>query len=160
MSYNTHLQLKTPVTPRDIRTALVQDKTLADLGLVDRGEEDGLFSHSVGLFVLPWDDEDRHMITGGFQTGSATVTIIPRSGTAGDVAYKAQDRVVASLLRLVPGDVCLAGEGSAAPGLLRLGGTIYVNPDGFRPESLATNGYAPERVVVGIPTQAAGAAAE
>lgn len=160
MSFNTNLQLRTPLTPKQVITALAHDRELADLGLEDKGEEDGLFSHPVGVIVTPWEDEDCHMITGGFQTGSVTVTIIPRRRAAGSAAHEAQERVIASLLRLVPGDVCLANEGSARPALLRVDGIVYVNPNEARPESLAANGYVPERLVIGVPSRIAKSAAE
>ena len=56
--------------------------------------------------------------------------------------------------------MCLADEDSAGPNMLRLGGTVYVNPHGCRPDNLTDFGYAPERLVVGIPARAAEAAAE
>ena len=51
----------------------------------------------------------------------------------------------------MPGDVCAAQQDSAGPGLLRLGGIVYINPDWIGPEDLTDFGDAPERLVVGIP---------
>lgn len=151
MSIDTYVQLRTPMTAEEVRTALVHHPELADLGLVDLGEEDSLISHPVSVVITPWEEDDRLLIDDGFETGSVQVTTIPRSGAAGDAAYRAEERIIAALLRLMLGDVRLADQNNAGPDLLRLGGTVYVDPDGFRPESLAENGYMPGRLVIGIP---------
>ena len=82
MSIDTHMQLRTPLSAGEVRAVLLHDPALADLRLVDHGERDGLGSDRVSLVVTPWEEDDHHLIDGGFETGSVTVTLIPgRVGT-------------------------------------------------------------------------------
>lgn len=157
MSADTLMLLRTPLPAAQVRTALVHDPALADLGLADNGEWVGMGNKRLSLTVNPWDGDELDMIPDGFETADVTVTLTPGWGVEG---WEAMQRVLAAVLRLVPGDVCLANENAAGPDLLRLGGVVYINPDGFRPDNLARFGHTPERIVVGIPAQAAEAAAE
>lgn len=158
MSKETYIQFRTITTPEEVKAALVRDPALADLGLIERSNG-WIGGGGVNVIVDPWnadpdpEEDDRHTISGGFEMADLLVGVI-----FGD--YEARCRVIAALLRLVPGDVCLADYDSAGPNVLRLDGTVYVNPRGYRPENLTDFGYAPERMVIGIPAQAAEAAAE
>ena len=149
MSIDTHMQLRTPLSVKEVRTALRHDPALADLRLVDHGEQDGLGSNQVSLVVWPWEEDDRHLIDGGFETGSVTITLIPGRGKE---RWDAFYRALAAVLRRVPGDLCAAQQDSAGPDLLRLGGVAYINADWIGPEDLTDFGYVPERLVVGIPS--------
>ena len=135
------------MTDAEVRTALVRDPGLADLHLVDRGTG-WIGSNLVSLVVRPWEDDDRDLIDGGFQSATVTAKIVPKPGPA---RLDAERRVTAAILRLVPGDACLASEDSAGPTLLRLADAVYVDPDWFRPEDMAEFGGPPRRLVTGIP---------
>lgn len=148
MSIDTHMQLRTPLSAAQVRAALVHDPELADLHLMDHGERDSLGSNQVSLVVKPWEEEDRHLIDGGFETATVRVKLIPKRGPT---RFEAEHRALAAVLRLVPGDVCAAQQDSAGPDLLRLGGVVYINSDWIGPADLTDFGYVPERLVVGIP---------
>ena len=152
MSQDTLMLLRTPFTAAEVRAALADDPALAHLGLVDRGERGGVGCHLVKLAVRPWREDDYDLIPDGFETATVTVTLMIRRG---EEEWQAMMRVVAAILRLVPGDVCLADQDAAGPDLLRLQGVVYVRPDGFGADNLARYGHTPERLVIGIPSLAA-----
>lgn len=145
MSIDTHILLRTPVSARQVMDALMADLG-PDLGL-ERFGDDELASDVLSVDVTPWSEDDRDLIEGGFGTATVRVMLSPRTSDAG---FDAAFRVLAALLRLVPGDACAQEQGGGPLGLLRLGGTVYVNPGQVRPEDLTGNGYLPERLVVGI----------
>ena len=147
MSIDTHILSRTPLSAAQVRSALVHDLALADLGLVDHGEQVGIGGSRVSLVVRPWEEEDHDLIENGFETATVRVKVIPGRGPT---RFESEQRIIAAILRLVLGDVCLAGQDAAGPDLLRLGGVVYVNPEGFRPENLIRFGHHPERIVVGI----------
>lgn len=157
MSIDTFVQLRTSLAAAQVRAALVQDPALADLGLVDHGERVGIGGDWVSLVVKPWQAESHELIEDGFEAATVWVKLIPKWGEEG---WDAVMCVLAAILRLVPGDVCLAGQDNAGPDLLRLDGVVYVNPDGFRADNLDRYGYRPERVVTGIPPRTVGTAAQ
>jgi len=156
MSNDTHMLLRTPLSAAEVRAALVHDPALANLGLVDFPVQGEVGSDWINLIVRPWREDDHDLIEDGFETATVRVKFIPGWGTEG---WEAEQRALAAILRLVPGDVCLANQDAAGPNLLRLDGVVYINPDGFRPENLTDFGYVPERLVVGIPAGAAETAA-
>ena len=157
MSKSTYIQIKTAMTPGEVKSPLEHDPTLAALGLLER-PNGWVSGGGVNVVVDPWnadpdpDEDDRHTISGGFETADLMVGVI-----YGD--YEARCRVIAALLRLVPGDVCLASYVAPGPELLRLRGTVYIDPDGYRPENLTDYGYTPDQLVVGIPDGLASEAA-
>lgn len=154
MSVDTYLLARTPLSAEEVKAALARAPELADLGLADYGREDGLGGDRVTLVARPWDPSDEDaLLEHGFGDPTVSMTLIPGHGREG---YAATDRVLASLLRLVPGDVCAELEGGGPLALLRLGGTVYVDPDRITPGNLSRYGYAPERLVIGpVPSQAA-----
>lgn len=154
MSSDTHILLQTSLTASEVKAALLRDPALADLGLKDTGM-DGLTSNQVTLLVKPWKEDDRDLIGNGFAVATVRVKVIPRHGP---FRFEAEQRAQAAVLRLVPGDACLANQDAAGPGLLRLGEVVYVDPDWVSPENLTGFGYTPNRIVVGIPALAAEAA--
>lgn len=95
-------------------------------------------------------------VAGGF--GRRRAGFRPGCPGRGPTRFESEQRIIAAILRLVLGDVCLAGQDAAGPDLLRLGGVVYVNPEGFRPENLIRFGHHPERIVVGIPAETVEAA--
>ena len=150
MSIDTHMLLRTPLSAEEVRATLLCDPELADLELVDLGTG-SVGGKLVTVMVKPWMEDDHDLIENGFETASVRIKLFPRGGSPGWDAFY---RVLATILRLVPGDVCLANQDAAGPDLLRLDGVVYVNPDGFRPENLIDFGYRPERIVAGIPAAA------
>lgn len=148
MSIDTHILLETPLSAEGVRAALLHAPELADLGLVDLGTG-SVGGKPVTALVGPWTEDDRDLIENGFETATVRIKLFPRGGSPGWDAFY---RVLAAILRQVPGDVCLANQDAAGPDLLRLGEVLYVDPDGFRPENLTDFGYHPERIVAGIPT--------
>ena len=159
MSTDTHMLLRTPLSAKEIRTALVKDPALADLGLADEGDWAGMGDERkrISLAIDPWKDNDHDLIENGFETASVTITLSPGWDEAGWDAYH---RTFAALLRLTPGDACAQEQGGGPLGLLRQDGTVYVNPDWIGPEDLLDFGYNPERIVVGIPPKKVEAAAQ
>lgn len=157
MSIDTHMLLRTPLPAAEVRAALVHDPALADLGLEDFEGLNEVGNDGINLVILPWDEDDRTLVENGFETATVRITFIPAKGKAGRDPYR---RTFAAVLRLVPGDACAQEQGGGPLGLLRLDGTVYVDPNWLSPENLSRYGYAPERIVVGIPSQTAEAAAE
>ena len=148
MSIDTLIQLRTALSADQVRATLLHDRGIADLKLEDTEEENEISSEFVTLNVAPWGEDDHHLIGNGFQTGSVVVTVIPRRGP---YKFEAEHRAIAAVLRLISGDICVANQDAAGPDLIRLGGVVYMNPDGFLPDSLTDFGYKPDRLVVGIP---------
>lgn len=147
MSIDTHVLLRTPLSAEEVRASLLHDPELIDLKLVDRGTG-SISGELVTVLVEPWTGDDHNLIEDGFEAATVRIKLFPKGGSPGwDASY----RVLAAILRLVPGDVCLANQDAAGPDLLRLSGVVHVDPDGFRPENLIDFGYHPERIVVGIP---------
>lgn len=149
MSLDTHLFLKTPVSVEALAAWLAAEYDLKPDG-------DWLGGDPVSLIVVPWTEEERNLIEGGFKTASIYVKFVPRSSTAG---FAAADRLLAAILHKVSGDACLQLQGCSGLGLLRRDGVVYVDPDQLRPEDLTENGYTPERLIVGVPAEAAAWAA-
>ncbi len=100
---------------------------------------------------------DHDLIENGFETAAVRITLGLGRGKAGWDAYH---HTLASVLRLMPGDVCAQEQASGSLGLLRLGEVIHVNTDWIGPEDLTDFDYTPERIVVGIPARTAEAAAQ
>ena len=157
MSIDTHMLLRTPLSAAEIRGMLADDPVLADLNLTDYGDWVGMGNVRLSLKVDPWDEGDHDLVEGGFETATVTITLGPGWGGVGQDAYY---RTFAAILRQAPGDACAQEQGGGPLGLLRLGGTVYVNPDWIGPEDLTDFGYHPERVVMGTPAGAGAAAAE
>ena len=67
----------------------------------------------------------------------------------GEKAPDAEYRVLAAMLRLVPGDMCAELDTGGPLALLRLDDVVYVDPDRIGSESLTDFGYRPERLIVG-----------
>ena len=148
MSIDTHMLLRTPLSAQEVRTALIRDPILAELGFVDVGILDEVGNQGVSLIVRAWDEDDRYLIDNGFETSSLSITFIPANGKAGWEPYR---WAFAGVLRVVPGDVCAQEQGGGPLGLLRLDDVVYVNPNWIIPSDLTDYGYHPERIVVGIP---------
>lgn len=158
MSIDTYLLLRTPLSAEEIKGRLLRDPELADLGLEETEERNGIAAMPVTLTVRPWDPSyEDFLLEHGF--GDPTVFMTLMRGW-GEKAADAEYRVLAAVLRLVPGDVCAESEGGGPLMLLRLDDTVYVDPDRLLPENLTDFGYAPERMVIGpVPSQAAAGAA-
>ena len=157
MSIDTLILLRTSFSPAQIKEVLLHDPTLTNLLLMEYGSQGGLISDLVSVDIRPWEDDDHDLIEDGFETATVAITTIPGRGSA---ARKAEQCVIAAMMRLVPGDVCLASQDSAGPDLLRLNGVVYINPDGYSREHLSDFGYNPEQIVVGIPTKTIQATAQ
>ena len=150
MSIDTHILLRTSLSAEEVKIILLYDPELADLDLVDHREWNSISSDQVTLVVKPWDAEFGDVIEGGFNPATVRIKVIPGRGPN---RFATEQRAIAAVLRLIPGDVCLANQDSAGPDLLRLGDVVYVDPDGFRPENLTNFGYVPDRIVIGIPKE-------
>ncbi len=121
MSIDTHMLLRTPLSAEQVRAALLHDPALADLGLADLGT--GTVSGKlITMIVKPWQEDDCDLIENGFKTATVRAKLFPRGGT--EAGWDALYRAIAAIMRLVPGDVCLASQDSAGPDLLRLGGVV------------------------------------
>ncbi len=158
MSIDTYLLARTPLSAEEIKVRLMADPELANLGLRETGKGDGVASQAVTLRVRPWHslNEDA-LLEYGF--GDPTVSMALIRGW-GEQAADAEYRVLAAVLRLVPGDVCAELDTGGPLALLRLGGVVYVDPDRIGPENLTDFGYIPERLIVGpVPSQVAAVAA-
>jgi hypothetical protein len=141
------MQIRTGMTAAEVRMVLARDPGLADLHLADRGTG-WLGGDLVSLVVRLWEDDDRDLIDGGFQSATVMAKIVPKAGHS---RFDAERRVIAAILRLIPGDACLASEDNPGPTLLRVTDVVYLDPDWFLPESLAKFGYLPRQLVTGIP---------
>lgn len=140
MSADTLMLLRTPLPAAQVRTALVHDPALADLGLADRGEWVGMGNKRLSLTVNPWDGDELDLIPDGFETADVTVTFTPGWNVEG---WEAMQRVLTAVLRIVPGDVCLASENAAGPDLRAWAGWCTSTPMASGPRTSPTSATIP-----------------
>ena len=147
MSVDTYILSRTSLSAEQIIARLIGDAELADLALRKTEARDGVTSTSVTLKIRPWDsfDEDA-LLEHGFDDPTISMTLIRGWG---EKAPDAEYRVLAAMLRLVPGDMCAELDTGGSLALLRLDDVVYVDPDRIGAESLTDFGYRPERLIVG-----------
>ena len=157
MSYDTHMLLRTSLSAAEVSATLVHDSALEDLALIESGRYVTMGGNEVSLEVTPWEEDDRTLIENGFETATVRVMFIPARGQVAGEQFR---RMFAAVLRLVPGDACAQDQGGGPLGLLRVNGSVYINPDFIWPEDLFDYGYTPKQLVVGIPSITVEAEAE